>query len=334
MQKSLTSVSKLIKFILSLLLSGLGLFYAFNKVDISQLWFYLKTANIFYIVLAISLIIFSVAIRAERWQLLLEPFEKISFRTLFSSTMIGYFGNAVMPFRFGELLRAYSISSIRNIDVSAAFGTILLERLLDMLGLVFTMFIFSWFYPFEYGGRNAMILIGFSSILLFSFIVWLGSKQSDFFLNLKKLSLLKATSIQRLLTIINKIVDGITSIKDTKHIGQIIIHTIFMWVVYFFVTYSVILATNISIDWVGVGVILISTSLALAIPAAPGGIGTYHAAAIYILTSYFFIDRVESQAFAVILHAVGFFPLMLIGFIFFIKSSLHFKDVSKQVIKK
>ena len=334
MQKSLTSVSKLIKFIFSFFLSVLGLYYAFNKVDVSQLWFYLKTANTFYIVLSILLIIFSVAIRAERWQLLLEPFQKISFRPLFSSTMIGYFGNAVMPFRFGELLRAYSISTTRKIDVSAAFGTILLERLLDMLGLVFTMFIFSWFYPFEHGGKNAMIIIGVSSISLFYFILWLGIKQSGFFLNVKKLSFLKATLIQRLLTIMNKIVDGITSIKDTKHIGQIIIHTIFIWVVYFFATYSVILATNISINWVGVGVILVSTSLALAIPAAPGGIGTYHAAAIYILTSYFFIDRVESQAFAVILHAVGFLPLMLIGFIFFIKSSLHFKDVSKQVIDK
>ena len=334
MQKSLTSVSKLIKFIFSFFLSVLGLYYAFNKVDVSQLWFYLKTANIFYIVLSILLIIFSVAIRAERWQLLLEPFQKISFRPLFSSTMIGYFGNAVMPFRFGELLRAYSISTTRKIDVSAAFGTILLERLLDMLGLVFTMFIFSWFYPFEHGGKNAMIIVGVSSISLFYFILWLGIKQSGFFLNVKKLSFLKATLIQRLLTIMNKIVDGITSIKDTKHIGQIIIHTIFIWVVYFFATYSVILATNISINWVGVGVILVSTSLALAIPAAPGGIGTYHAAAIYILTSYFFIDRVESQAFAVILHAVGFLPLMLIGFIFFIKSSLHFKDVSKQVIDK
>ena len=334
MQKSLTSVSKLIKFIFSFFLSVLGLYYAFNKVDVSQLWFYLKTANIFYIVLSILLIIFSVAIRAERWQLLLEPFQKISFRPLFSSTMIGYFGNAVMPFRFGELLRAYSISTTRKIDVSAAFGTILLERLLDMLGLVFTMFIFSWFYPFEHGGKNAMIIVGVSSISLFCFILWLGIKQPGIFLNVKKLSFLKATLIQRLLTIMNKIVDGITSIKDTKHIGQIIIHTIFIWVVYFFATYSVILATNISINWVGVGVILVSTSLALAIPAAPGGIGTYHAAAIYILTSYFFIDRVESQAFAVILHAVGFLPLMLIGFISFLKSSLHFKDVSKQVIDK
>tara|TARA_B110000438_G_scaffold79581_1_gene79672 strand:- start:844 stop:1821 length:978 start_codon:yes stop_codon:yes gene_type:complete len=325
-------VSKLIKFIFSLVLSILGLYYAFNKVNIGELWFYLKSANIFYIIIASSLIIFSIAIRAERWQLLLEPIKVISFRPLFSSVMIGYFGNAVMPFRFGELLRAYSIGSMKNIDISAAFGTILLERLLDMLGLVFTMFIFSWFYPFEHGGRNAMVFISLSSILVFCFIIWLGSRQSQIIPNLKKLSMFDKPFLQKLLTIINNIVDGLTSIKDTKHVGQIILHTIFMWVVYFFVTYSVILATNISIDWVGVGIILISTSLALAIPAAPGGVGTYHAAAVYILTSYFFVDRVESQAFAVILHAVGFLPLLLIGFLFFIRSSLHFKDVSKGVI--
>jgi uncharacterized protein (TIRG00374 family) len=325
-------VSKLIKFIFSLVLSILGLYYAFNKVNIGELWFYLKSANIFYIIIASSLIIFSIAIRAERWQLLLEPIKVISFRPLFSSVMIGYFGNAVMPFRFGELLRAYSIGSMKNIDISAAFGTILLERLLDMLGLVFTMFIFSWFYPFEHGGRNAMVFISLSSILVFCFIIWLGTRQSQIIPNLKKLSMFDKPFLQKLLTIINNIVDGLTSIKDTKHVGQIILHTIFMWVVYFFVTYSVILATNISIDWVGVGIILISTSLALAIPAAPGGVGTYHAAAVYILTSYFFVDRVESQAFAVILHAVGFLPLLLIGFLFFIRSSLHFKDVSKRVI--
>ena len=325
-------MSKLIKFIFSLVLSILGLYYAFNKVNIGELWFYLKSANIFYIIIASSLIIFSIAIRAERWQLLLEPIKVISFRPLFSSVMIGYFGNAVMPFRFGELLRAYSIGSMKNIDISAAFGTILLERLLDMLGLVFTMFIFSWFYPFEHGGRNAMVFISLSSILVFCFIIWLGSRQSQIIPNLKKLSMFDKPFLQKLLTIINNIVNGLTSIKDTKHVGQIILHTIFMWVVYFFVTYSVILATNISIDWVGVGIILISTSLALAIPAAPGGVGTYHATAVYILTSYFFVDRVESQAFAVILHAVGFLPLLLIGFLFFIRSSLHFKDVSKGVI--
>ena len=56
--------------------------------------------------------------------------------------MIGYFGNAVFPFRMGELLRAFALSKDTKIETSTAFGSILLERIIDMLGLVFTMIIF------------------------------------------------------------------------------------------------------------------------------------------------------------------------------------------------
>jgi uncharacterized membrane protein YbhN (UPF0104 family) len=78
--------------------------------------------------------------------------------------------------------------------------------------------------------------------------------------------------------------------------------------------------------------VLISTSLAVAIPAAPGAVGTYHAAAVYVLTTLFFVSRTESQAFAVLLHAVGFVPLIIIGAIYFLRSSVNIKDISGQHI--
>ena len=80
------------------------------------------------------------------------------------------------------------------------------------------------------------------------------------------------------------------------------------------------------------GVILVSTSLAIAIPAAPGAVGTYHAAAVYVLTEFFVVGRVESQAFAVLLHGVGYVPLIIIGAMYFLRSSVHIKDLSDQRI--
>ena len=85
-------------------------------------------------------------------------------------------------------------------------------------------------------------------------------------------------------------------------------------------------------NWISVGVVLISTALAMAIPAAPGAVGTYHAAAVYVLTTFFAVGRIESQAFAVILHAVGFVPLIIIGAIYFLRSSVQIKDISDQHI--
>ena len=135
-------------------------------------------------------------------------------------------------------------------------------------------------------------------------------------------------------TFIKNFMDGATTIRATNELGLILLYTLIIWIMYYCSTYFATIATGIELEWFGFGVLLISTTLAISVPAAPGYVGTYHAAAVYILTSYFFIDRVESQAFAVILHAVGFLPLLLIGFIFFIRSSLHFKDVSKEVIQE
>ena len=62
--------------------------------------------------------------------------EKIDLHPLFESTMIGYFGNSVFPFRLGEILRGYSLCKNYSITFSVTFGTIILERILDMFGLI------------------------------------------------------------------------------------------------------------------------------------------------------------------------------------------------------
>lgn len=328
----MTFVNKWIKLILSVVISGGGLYYAFGMVDIRELWIYLKAVNSVWIFLAILFIIFSIGVRAVRWKLLLEPIETIRFHLLFGSTMIGYFGNAVLPFRVGELLRAYSISSRKNIETSVAFGTVLLERTLDMLGLVGMILIFGWFYPFEVIGRNIMISIVIITIIGFGFILNLSRAHSHIYERIKLWPISQKPLFHHILIIINNLVDGLTSIKTTRHMGQIIFHTIFLWVIYYCITYFVILATGTDLNWVNVGVILITTSLAIAIPAAPGGVGTHHAVSVYVLTSYFSVGRAESQVFAVMLHAVGFVPLIIIGFIYFLRSSVQIKDISQKSI--
>ena len=120
-------MSKWLKIAISLVISAVGLYYAFGQVNFDELWFHLKSVNVLWMSLATILLIFSVAIRAERWQMLLEPIETIPFHPLFGATMVGYFGNGVLPFRLGELLRAYSISENHQVDTSADIGTIILE---------------------------------------------------------------------------------------------------------------------------------------------------------------------------------------------------------------
>ena len=171
-------MSNWLKLAISLVISAVGLYYAFGQVNFDELWFHLKSVDVFWMSLGTILLVFSVAIRAERWQLLLEPIETIPFHPLFGATTVGYFGNAVLPFRLGELLRAYSISENHQVDTSAAFGTVILERILDLIGLVCAIILFGWFFPFDTGGRNIMITVVVVTLLGFGFIMVLGSARS------------------------------------------------------------------------------------------------------------------------------------------------------------
>ena len=139
-------MNKWFKLLISIIISCIGLYYSFSKVNTQELWVNLSSANIIWLFFGSILLIITVIIRAFRWQIMIKSIESVKINHLFSSIMIGYFGNAVFPFRLGELLRAYSISQASTIQTTTAFGTILTERLIDMLGLIFTMFLFIFLY--------------------------------------------------------------------------------------------------------------------------------------------------------------------------------------------
>lgn len=314
------------KFALGLIISLAGLLYAFGKVDFHTLWNKIQEVNFWYISLVILLIVFSIAVRAKRWQMLITPLEKISFHPLFGATMIGYFGNGVLPFRLGEILRAYSLNKKTGLETSSVFGTIILERILDLLGLIVLTLFIALFYPFKAWGGNILPLIIVTGLGAFGFIFILEKKSAWFFNYVSKKKAAGNYRIKKILILLEKLINGLTSIRRSRQLLEITGYTLFLWVIYFAMVYFTVQAVKIDLDWTAAGVVLISTTLAISVPAAPGFIGTYHAAAIYVLTSLFNIQLGDAQAFAIILHAVGFLPLLIIGFVYFLFSGIHLRD--------
>ena len=316
-------MNKWFKLLISIIISGIGLYYSFSKVNIQELLIHLFSVNKLWLFVGSSLLILSVIIRAIRWQVMIESIDRVKINHLFSATIIGYFGNAIFPFRLGELLRAYAISKQSKIQTATAFGTILTERLIDMAGLVLTMLFFTFLHPISSQNKQIMFILGLITFLGFIFVFLLINKKTNISNYFKK-----NPGVKNLIHLINNFLDGLTALKEIKHFWKIAFLTILMWFIYYLITWTVNLATGIGLNWIGVGIVLLFTSLAIAIPAAPSAIGTYHAATIYVLTEIFLFNRLESQSFAVLLHFVGFIPLISLGAIFFIRSSVSIKDVA------
>ena len=123
------------KFLLSILISLLFSFFAFQNFKLNDLLILLSEINYLIIFSGIILLLFSVYIRALRWQLLFNK-KNIKIKLLFDSELIGYFGNNILPLRLGEILRCVIVSKKTNLKKTYIFGTVVLERFLDMCGVL------------------------------------------------------------------------------------------------------------------------------------------------------------------------------------------------------
>ena len=322
------------KFIVGLIISALGLWYAFRDLDLGALLNYLFQTEMGYVLMSMVIMVASVGLRAYRWKLILSPLQQFSFNPLLSSTMIGYFGNGVLPFRLGALLRSYALSQTKNISASSAFGTIVLERLLDLMSLAVFMIFFAFFSPLMEWSGNVLIGLIVLTVGGLVFIIWIGKSHSRLHEKVVLWKVFQSKTGQQILRNLQNVLKGLTSIRQTKHTFQLICCSVLLWVMYYYSVDLVVRATGIEINWVAIGIVLIATTLAITVPSAPGYVGTYHAAAVYVLVNMFDAGLTESQAFAVLIHAVGFVPLVLIGFVYFLQSSIHFRDVNeKEIIK-
>ena len=323
-------MNRSIKFILGVLISVIGLYYAFRQINFWELWVSIKNVNFVLIVLSIVILLLSNVIRAWRWQILVKPINDVSFEPAFSSIMIGYYGNSVLPFRMGEFLRAYVVADKTSLTASTAFGTIVIERILDFIGLSALILLIMTVYPLKTIGGSIIIGVIVLSLTAFIFIFLFSGFKSTLLVKIEKLSLLRFGLLRKILLFIKNILDGATTIRATNKLGIILLYTLIIWIMYYCSTYLATIATGIELEWFGFGVLLISTTLAISIPAAPGYVGTYHAAAVYILTNLFNVGRLDAQAAAIILHAVGTIPIVIIGAGYFLNSSVNFKNINDQ----
>jgi uncharacterized membrane protein YbhN (UPF0104 family) len=127
------------KYIILLVITAFLLFLAFRGIDIRKLLKDIFQANMFWIALSAILSIIAFVSRAYRWKLLIEPmgYSPTLKKTTYS-LMVGYFANLAFP-RLGEVSRCGALSKAENIPFNKLLGTVIVERVIDVLSLLICM---------------------------------------------------------------------------------------------------------------------------------------------------------------------------------------------------
>ena len=287
------------KVIIGVVISLAGIYWAFKDFDFFDFKQSIQQIELAYLLLATLFLWGSVWLRGLRWKWLFKESASPSVASLYRAELIGYFGNNVLPLRLGELLRTYIVGKENNFPKSFVFGTIVIERLMDMLALFLFALILLLLDPFKEGWISDYLLKGGSVILIVIITLIIISRFK-----------IKITEENKFLRILNQIMDGFQSIKKQRII-PVVIASILIWSIYLLDVYFIQRAFQFNLSWTQSLTVLVISSLVLSIPSAPGMIGTFHAAVKYTMVDLFAYTPNEGNSFAILLHAYGYILFIL-----------------------
>lgn len=280
--------------------------YSLSKVSLDELLIYAQNADYSWILLGMFLGLLSHLSRAYRWRFQLEPMGyKVTLGNSVMAVFAAYLINYTIP-RAGEVARASILTNYEEVPFEKGFGTIVAERIADMLvmlGIItITLFLqFDFIYSFlveRFNPGKIAILLGVMAVFVFLIFVLIKQSQSKFALKIRNF--------------ITGLVEGALSIFKMKKKWAFIVHTLFIWGMYVLMFYVTSLAIE-DLDGISAGAILIGfISASFSIAATNGGIGSYPLA-IYAAFSIFGIPEEPSIAFGWIMWASQTLLIIIFG---------------------
>ncbi len=237
-------ISKWLSILLPIFLGIFLIVYTYQKFtpgQILEIKSYFKNANYSYIVLGIFIAFLGNASRAYRWKFMLEHLGyKTSFYNNFMAVNICYLLNLSVP-KSGEISRAVILKKYENVPFDKGFGTIVAERIVDMIVLL-TFMLAAFFMQFRIVKEFILDKIPMQKLLVFASvatIIGVGLLLVYFYSKLPWILALKQK--------ISGLKEGVMSIVHMEKKMEYFLHTIFIWVSYlvmFYITLFVIPETS------------------------------------------------------------------------------------------
>ncbi len=260
--------------LISIFIAVFFMWLALRGLELKKITGYFAEANYFWVFAAAVFGVLAYWFRAVRWNFLLEPLGyKISNANSFWAISFGYLMNLTIP-RSGELARSTALYGVEKVPVDKSFGTIILERVVDllcMLGFLGLTLIFKYnailsFYKYADIEINPLLVIAVLVLIIGAVLFFVFRER-----------LMKFVFFAKVIRFIDGILHGLTSIFKLKQQGKFWLYTLGIWVSYYLAAYLVCFSLPETSGFTfadGFFIIVIGT-LGMMIPAS-GGIGAFH----------------------------------------------------------
>src|SRR4030042_5300697 len=329
------------QFWLGLLSSAIFLYLVLRKIDYSQLWQVLKTANYWWLIPGVGVYFIALWVRSWRWHYLLRPLKTIPTRTMFPIVTMGYAGNNIFPARAGEGVRAVVLKRKEGVPISASLATIIVERVFD--GIVMLAFVFVnlaeltrltsvsiHIIVFKFGIREVAIWgsVAFFGALAVFLVAAMFPAPTDRLVTWLIERLVPARIRDKTLSITRRFLDGLESLRSPIDVLMVFFTSVLIWLLETVTYWFVMDAFNFSVSFFHLMLMNGVVNLATTIPSAPGYLGTFDLPGIAVLQAYN-IPREVAASYTFVLHFALWFPVTALGLYYMFRAGITWSETVK-----
>jgi glycosyltransferase 2 family protein len=310
-----------VKYIVLLAVAFGLLALAFKGISVSAILDEMLQAKMSWLFLSAIIGLAGFISRAFRWKLLIESLGYTpSLKNTAYSLMVGYFANLALP-RLGEVTRCGSLSKAESVPFSSLLGTVIVERVVDVLSLLILLLLSSILEverlgkflsdniidPLKVRGQHYMS----SPIIVVIVIIFIVILIVTVFLIIKKSNQNKEES--KIIHLLKGLLKGLQSVTKLKRPWLFIFHSVFIWFLSFlgiYVSFFALSATS-DLGLTAALFVLVISGLGMAAPVQ-GGIGAFHLLVSQGLILYGLTQQ-DGLAFATLVHTLSLVLVVVCG---------------------
>jgi uncharacterized protein (TIRG00374 family) len=317
--------------IIALGAAGLLLALFLRNTDFHQVGEEILHARIGLLLLALVATAVSYSVRAYRWRYLLAPVGHVGFGNALRMTIIGFAASALLPARAGEVLRPYLLARKEGLSATATFATIILERLLDtvMVLLLFAAFLLVFdpgfgamsghtFAQVKTGGAVAAGACVAGMVMLYFLAGHPATLQR---LTAAVVRMLPARLADAAARLIRAFADGLAIVRQPGRLLVALALSLPLWVSIASGIWLVTAAFHIHMPFTGAFLLQALLVVGVAVPT-PGAVGGFHYFYRLGTTTFYGASNDRAVGAALVLHAVSFVPVAIVGLILLTQEGL------------
>jgi uncharacterized protein (TIRG00374 family) len=316
--------------VIFLLTIGLLAFF-FRGVNLGEVWAKTREADARLLVVGVFVTLMTYALRAFRWQYLLAPIGPTRFSTAFQTTVIGFAASFLLPARAGEVLRPYLLARRERLPPTAAFATIIVERLLDLVTVLLLFGLFVLLVdPSSLSGDPAMyarVKMGgllaaggsLAGLVVFFFLAGHPEKLGAWALKIERV--LPAKLARAVARLVESFAQGLAIMRRPAQLLGSVALSFPLWLSIALGIWVTSRAFHMTFGYLGSFLVMTLLVVGVAVPT-PGQVGGFHAAYKIAVMTFFRTPETTAVGAAIVLHAISFVPVTLLGLVFMAREGL------------